>query len=204
MPLPPVSEKHACAIGRVAINWALVEGILAKIVIDLLSLNPEPGHASTAEVSIIQRIQLIKTLIGLTGNKSWINEWGALENELGDMRVMRNDVIHAEWRGSPDPLAPNQGIRTKAKGRVTITLNFAPTTEMVKLASEIRDLEEKLGRFAYTVVIGGAPAIISGPNPPGPPPIRLQGRKGSAQVPLHPPKRERKRQRKLLVAKRLP
>jgi hypothetical protein len=197
-----ISKDHAAAIGNVVTNWAIVEGQLANIISYLLRLPPAPSHATTAETSVIQRIHLIKTLVGLTGNQAWIDAWKQLETDLDDLRTRRNDVVHAEWRATGIPDTPHEGIRVKARGRLLITVNLAPTRDILKLASAIASLEEKLSRFVYTLVAGGAPAIIASPNPPGPSPTPSQGHKGSGPAPTRLAKSARKRIRRAKLKNR--
>jgi hypothetical protein len=68
---PPIKPDHAAAIGHVAAHWSLIQEHLGFLIYGLLGLHSMVGHAVTAELSTIQRVQMICTFVGLTGNKAW-------------------------------------------------------------------------------------------------------------------------------------
>ena len=179
----PVTDDQAAAIGRVAVNWSLVEAHVSFIIHDLLDLPSSPSHAVTAELGMVHRIYLAETLIGLTGNVTWIGEWAKIGKVMDKLRNQRNDVIHAEWRSfGPEDL---EGIRIKARGRVSITLSRTPIAQLQKLAKDIAVLEDRLARYAYTLTVGEARKIIASPDPPGPPPSPAPARKKDAPSQAH-------------------
>jgi hypothetical protein len=132
----PITNEHAAAIGRVAVNWSLVEGQVAYLIMSLLSLQASPSHAVTAELGMLARLDLVETLIGLTGSSSWTSEWAEIDKEIDDLRVRRNDVIHAEWRYAGRQ-EEHESIRIKARGRVSITLSLVPTSQIANLSKDI-------------------------------------------------------------------
>jgi hypothetical protein len=197
---PPISKEHAAAIGHVAANWSLIEGQTANLTYNLLSLHAPAGHAVTAEMGMIQSGYLVKALIALTGNEAWIIEWDEIAVVLEDLRNRRNDAVHSEWSVHADE---HFGLRRKAKGRVRVTLTPMPTRTLEGLVREIKALEDRMARFSYVVIVGGAPALINRLDPPGlllpPPPSRARprSRKQNAPVRTRALKREQKQLRRL-------
>lgn len=165
---PFLSPDHATAIGYVAANWALVEDHLGWLIYNLLGLQSMPGEAVTAELPALQRLVLIRTLVGMTGNVQWIERWASLSNEIDTLRIERNNVIHGVWRGDQMTLNPINR-RVKAKGRVSITFTPFDPLQIFELSGFILRLANDIAKFNINLVSNGAIEILRSPNPPGPP-----------------------------------
>jgi hypothetical protein len=184
---PPIKKDHAAALGYVAAHWSLVEEHQKYLISSLLGLQPLPGHAVTAEISVLQRLYAIEALVGLTGNKEWITEWSQIVTETNRLRPLRNNAVHAIWHVVGDE---HWGMRVKAKGRVSVTFGATPTADLAGLSDEILALEDRIAKFTYKVVIGGASEILKQPSPPGH--ASAQAQPQSGQAPSRPQARARK------------
>lgn len=189
---PPIRPEHAAAIGYVAAHWSLIEEHLAFLISNTLGLHAIPGWAVTAELSTIQRVNMISALIDLSGHPEWINEWAGIIATFENLRNRRNDAVHS----TSQVVGPaHWTLRIKAKGRVSIKQGPVYTPALQRLSDEILELEERIAVFDYEVITGGIGKIINQLHPPGwpvHPPTPRQSRKG----PAHIPKRERRRRRR--------
>jgi hypothetical protein len=186
---PPIKPEHAQAIGYVAFHWSLIEEQLGFIIFNLLNLHSILGAAATAELSTLNRISTIGAFINLTGNKTWIDKWGAIATDLDDLRNRRNDVVHSAWqfRG-----LEHRRSRTKARGQLVIQSGPVATEDLIKLSDEILGLVDKIDALTLTLIQAGAWKIINQFHPPGwKAPSQIQGLSPRAPVQTPNPKRAR-------------
>jgi hypothetical protein len=172
---PPIKPEYAQAIGYVAAHWSLIEEQLGFIAYNLLSLHTIPGMAVTAELTTLQRIQLITTLVSLSGNKDWIDRWDAIAIVLDGLRNRRNNAIHSTWR---IVWAGHMSTRIKARGQVKVTYETLPTpVPLEELSSEILSLIDQIDALTLSLLQGSAGKIINQFHPPGwTSPTQSQGR----------------------------
>lgn len=194
-----ITRDHAAAIGYVVTNWGLVEARLAQTIGILLGTNSMPTYAITAETTSEARMQVITTLVNLAGRPLWKATWKGLASDLRALRTMRNDLVHAEWRGTQNALMPNTATRVKARGgRVEIRLHFPSTRTLREMAESIAGLEDRLAVFQGALFLGDAASLIANPDRASAP--DPQGRAATPSRPERIPKRELKRLRKEKVA----
>lgn len=183
---PPISAEYAAAIGYVAAHWTFIEFQFAFLIYNLLGLHTIAGYAVTTEAGALQRLQILTTLIGLTGEEDWINEWGKIAKEFDALRNRRNDAVHAQWQ----PIgAEHWSMRIKARGQVTVTYGPVPIEDLKELSEKILVLEKMIVDIGSRLFKGGAKKIINQLHPPGPPLPKDPPPRNRAQI----PKRERKR-----------
>lgn len=186
-----ITRDHAAAIGYVVTNWGLVEARLAQTIGILLGTNSMPTHAITAERSSADRMQMIFTLLRLAGNEVWLVRWQRLAAELETLRTQRNDIVHAEWRGTEYALMPNVATRVKARGRVKIELHIPSTKQVGDLSEAIAAVADRLAAFEAKLFNGGAAAMIGATIPTGADPSRWNTQGGTKPQTLRKPKSAR-------------
>ena len=120
---------------------------------------------------MLQRLNLIKSLVNLTGNEEWVTEWSDLERRIDALRIRRNDAIHSIWE-----FAGNEhvGTRIKSKGRVNLSVTPTHTNELWELASRLMDITKPILDFGDKLLAGGAPKLLRLKRPPGPLPTPHQ------------------------------
>lgn len=170
----------------------MVEQQLAFIIYELLHLNTIPGWAATAELTTLQRINMISAFVNLTGEKAWIDAWADIAVSLDDLRNRRNDAVHSVW----EVVGPGHAHRRiKAKGRLSVKQGPVTTPVLSALADEILDLLQRLGEFTFTISVRDAWKIINQISPPGwPTPLPAPSPSPKAQ--RRNPKRERQMRRR--------
>jgi len=95
----PLSKDHLSAIGRISVEWTLLEKAIALVVWELAGLREEQGHAVTTHIPTLTLIDMAKTLA---------NEWlpndpteEKLKAHLGriayELRSKRNRAVHGLW-----------------------------------------------------------------------------------------------------------
>ena len=155
---PPIKPDHAQAIGYVAANWSLVEEMLMVAIGFLLNLPPNVRAALTAEVSALNRVIMIRALLEVAKDPELLTEWHLLQCELNDLRVRRNDVVHATWR----VVEPGHySTRIKAKSKFKIDFKPVDTLEVVKLSKEIADFSDKLVSFNSGIISSEVPKRLA-------------------------------------------
>jgi hypothetical protein len=144
---PSISPEHAEAMGYVVSAWALLEEHHAWLIGNLLDLQEDVSAALIAEMSELQRVNVITALVTLAGKAKWMDEWAAISHEVKRLRPLKNNAIHsATWGYSAEDLsirrysAQHLSARVNAKGKVSITHAPVETSELFLLAQSIRDL----------------------------------------------------------------
>jgi hypothetical protein len=196
---PPISADHAAAIGYVAAHWSLIEEMLGVMLYQAISLHTIPGYAVIAEISTLQRLNMISALLNLTGNKNWTDAWSDLSVAMDALRNRRNDAIHSTWQ-----VAGPEHFRTrmKAKGKLSITRGIVTTAELNQLSEDLLDMFWELTQFWVKLLQAGVGKIINQYHPPGwpvhgpqtTPPTPSPGPRSQPRN----PKRERQRRRREL------
>ena len=210
---PSIPEEHAAAIGYVALRWSEVETSVLDILRGLLDLRWAASQALTAEMPILLAVKIVASLIQLTGNTAWGRQWRAIEIDFDRLRPLRNDAVHATWIKSNDgPLSTRKG----SKGKLRIRYELVSAETLNSLSNEIVSFDEKIQKFASTLVIGqrgpfqalppeSAATLLRERRPPGadfsqiPPDIKEQrilevlGRTQPPTPPVPTPKRPRAR-----------
>lgn len=150
-------------MGYVVSAWALLEEHHAWLIGNLLNLQEEVCAALIAEMSELQRLNVITALVTLAGKAKWMDEWAAISNEVQRLRPLRNNAIHSvTWGYSAEDLsirrysAQHMGARVNARGKVSITHAPAETSELFLLAQSIRDLTLWQAKFNIKLKEKGA------------------------------------------------
>jgi hypothetical protein len=145
-------------------------------------------------LSTIQRVQLISTLISLSGENDWIDRWDGIATALDGLRNRRNDAVHSTWRATA---VGHFGARAKAKGQVKIKYDLVPTEALENLSTEILALVDEIDNLTLKLLQSGAGKIINQFHPPGwTPPIQSQGPSQGPPAQTPNPKRARQQRRR--------
>jgi hypothetical protein len=144
----------------------------------LLDIEGEHGHAVTAEMPFLQRINVISALTHCIRDHDLLDHWEDICRIADIVRTQRNDVVHAQWQVAG---ADNILSRTKARGRVTFRSEPIPTAKLVELETAITDLIDDFAWFTHQLALRGfKKALIAGQA--NPPLDRTQSRKALAQA----------------------
>lgn len=145
----PIDDKVASAIGRVSVNWSIVEYSNLLLILDITENNSALGHIMLFEASLIQRQYMIKSLLHFSRKLEWVVEWRDIEQRVTDLRGERNDIIHGYWAEHFE--AGAQVSRLKARGQLQVgftnkssqdILNIAD--RMVHSSTEVEEFRKKL------------------------------------------------------------
>jgi hypothetical protein len=136
-----VPREYAEAIGFVAVHWAAVEASVETgiwYLLDMLGEDAEPrANTLTAEMSLINRMFVVTSLLNLEGEDYAIETWKTLVTRINDLRNRRNRVVHSQWRRTgPDVVIAK---KTTSKGVLRPVIKEETVGEIRQLASEIAD-----------------------------------------------------------------
>lgn len=156
---------HAAALGRVVSRWSVVEDYCRLMIHCLLDIEGEHGHAVTAEMPFLQRMNVISALTHCIRDHDLLDHWEDICQIADAVRTQRNDVVHAQWQVAG---ADNILSRTKARGRVTFRSEAIPTKQLAELETAITDLIDDFAWFQHQLAVRGfKKALIAGQaNPP--------------------------------------
>lgn len=173
--IPPIPSDRLEAIGRISAAWTFIELTLAYLIAKLTSHPDKVGKALTAELTFLQKVALIGSLIDCSQKQDVAELWELAVNDLNQIRNMRNDVIHGfSYDHTEGPVA----IRFKAKGKLSISGYPASVTALNQLFQQEVQMLQVLHRADQLFDMVGLPAIIA--NPPKGSPDRTPSRKARA------------------------
>lgn len=160
---PPITQKHAQAIGYLVTEWAIVDGILSVLIATLLRSNTEVTHAVSAEMSPLHRFNTITALLYATREQEWVDEWISVSAPFERLRIVRNDVVHSSWH----VVHPSHwSYRATARGKVTIKFVELSTERVNQTTEEIKSLSASLVAFNYNVAVPAAKTLAQSPIKP--------------------------------------
>jgi hypothetical protein len=175
---PAMPQEHAAALGRVVSRWTVAEDYCRLIIHCLLDIEGEHGHAVTAEMSFLQRMNTISALTHCLRDHDLLDHWEDICRIADVVRGQRNDMVHAQWQIAG---ADNILTRIKARGRVTFRLEAIPTEQLAELETAITGLIDDFGWFTQQLARRGFKKAITA-GLANPPLDRTQSRNARAQA----------------------
>jgi hypothetical protein len=155
---PPIKPDHAQAIGYVAAHWSLVEESLTVVIGFLLRLPQTVREALTAEINTLNRTLIISALLEVGADQELLDEWHLLRREFDDLRVRRNDVVHAAWR----VVEPGHySKRIKARSKFKVEFKPVATEELAKLSKEIVEFADKMVSLISGIIFSNVPERLA-------------------------------------------
>ncbi len=121
--LPP-SDEHLRSIGRITVNFALLEEILSLCIRALMKSEQQVGHIITAGLSFKQKVALFSSLYRYKVHST--EEPAELKNLLSRVaqaEEKRNATIHAIW-GPGTTKETVTRVKTTAKRSSGLKLHF--------------------------------------------------------------------------------
>jgi hypothetical protein len=150
--LLPLTTDHFTAIGRVAMEWSVIEGYIAFLVRVLVDNNKRIGMTMTVNLQSPAHCDLLKALIyerlGDTPDvkrfRKFIDHIN-IDKEDGrrSPRTRRNTIIHGSWVSAGDP-PTTYAVTHKARGRLKSKSMAYSIVNINAFADEIGDLTGKL------------------------------------------------------------
>ena len=145
-----LKDGHFRAIGRVAVEWAILELYLHIVIWGLLKVSQPVGHAVTAPVmSMNTKLHMVRSLAneskGLTTDAR--KHFMALMDCVSNLQTDRNNVVHAIWSVSSKPDAANRSKFT-GWGQVKFINEDMTASEIEEIADNIAGLANDVLDFA--------------------------------------------------------
>ena len=146
--LDHIPEVHLRGIGQVALSWAILEGVVERVIWRGARLDDNQGLSLTTHMNMPMRLDAMCSIINYVFPDSELDETakalsGRIRNELSPLR---NDVVHTRVIKFPDV---EQTVRPKYKARgklekQVITIDGGDYKEIsnkiLKTAHELRQL----------------------------------------------------------------
>ena len=151
--------KHHAAIGGVALHWTHVENFVQSILWRLAGLKPDIGRCITHHMPFRSLCDAILTIANeMPAYKHFAPELGLLFRECDQLRVKRNDTVHALWAiflqsGNDEEESIElragevEGMIIKARGRLNIKINSTTATQIDNISEDIVSFSKKLAEF---------------------------------------------------------
>lgn len=167
---PDLPEEHLTAIGRVAVNAALVDSEIEQLIHSILGAHANPQGYSytgsqraaqliTAGMSASELIDRCRAMYlddvvvphGRTPER--INEFHGLMREAAKLTGERNNIIHAHWVYLDDPSASGRAafgwaVKRDQSSSDSIERPRMKITEPPRTAAEIDDVARRLRALA--------------------------------------------------------
>ena len=96
-----IPDEHLTVIGKVFLNWSLLEFILTRIISSLLNLDHKTGRIITCTMNYAEKIRKIKELANHTQVENSTNLKEILI-KFDSAREKRNDIAHGVWAQDDD------------------------------------------------------------------------------------------------------
>ncbi len=155
---------HHAAIGRVALNCTHLEDNLQSVLWRLAGLDARVGRCITQHMPFRSLCDAIITVVNESPKYSHLlDEIKKLLKDCNDLRVKRNDTVHALWGiflapiGKEDPDNPQvinagtgevTGMVIKARGQLSLKINHTTVFAIDKISEEIIELNRRIADFA--------------------------------------------------------
>lgn len=112
-----VSDDHLRSIGRVVVNFAVLEGFLSFVIRILMKTERDVGEIVTAQLSFAQRVTAASSLFMHRLNSAEkLTEWKELLVRVEQAGAKRNAVVHSVWiLGETPDRARRLGTTAKRK-----------------------------------------------------------------------------------------
>jgi hypothetical protein len=94
-------NEHLSVIGKIFLNWSLLEFILTRIISSLLNVDYKTGRIITRTMNCATKILKIKRLAKHTQVENLINLHKIIE-KIERAREKRNDIAHGVWAQDND------------------------------------------------------------------------------------------------------
>ena len=96
-----IPNEHLTVIGKVFLNWSLLEFILTRIISSLLNVDHKTGRIITRTMNCAEKIKKIKELAKHTQVENSTNLKEILI-KIDSAREKRNDIVHGVWAQDDD------------------------------------------------------------------------------------------------------
>ena len=96
-----IPDEHLTVIGKVFLNWSLLEFILTRIISSLLDVDYKTGRIITRTMNCAEKIKKIKELAKHTQVENLTNLKEILI-KIDSAREKRNDIAHGVWAQDDD------------------------------------------------------------------------------------------------------
>jgi hypothetical protein len=198
-----IPEDYLTAIGRVVVQWSLMEAMLEGLIWQSLRVRNDLGRTVTAQLQAMSKLDLLCASLWQTKPKlaGQMESVARYVNEC--LRGQRNAVAHGMWTAPMNRALPIASIiKFSAKGRLTTQERyFASPTELDDIATKIGEVTAWLIEFGKLLPKLRQRRGGLGHKTPEPPPPQscATRRKLSLQPPTAhpiappPPKRKRRK-----------
>jgi hypothetical protein len=137
--LESVPRDFATEVGRVAINWSLLETMVDRAIGSILRVRGELLGAMTTGLGIQMRIDMLESLSATLRHKRQRQTLEEIIQAIKDKQSDQNFIIHAAWISASDPDVQGYVLRRK-KPRVELWT----WEDIARVATEINEIQGRL------------------------------------------------------------
>ena len=141
-----LSAKHLQAIGEVAVRWSALEFTISWLIWEFADLPGSLGWAITAHLSERTRVDICNSLtFEVLGDTALTGELRThLNFIITTVYPKRNKFVHSRWGASMSSRDKSEVQTVKARGKVTIGSEQFTSDDILVVAKDIFDANEKL------------------------------------------------------------
>ncbi|MBX3488291.1 hypothetical protein [Parvibaculum sp.] len=150
---PPFLPPHMLqAIGNLAAYWAYLESAVEIAIWTLLGVPRSKGAAITTHMGIVSRCDALRTLVSseFSDNQALIDEINNLVSRIGTARIMRNNIVHAFWKHTPEGQEA-AALKISARGKFKQTSVSYSLEDIVASTNTTFDLTSEIHAFLEVV-----------------------------------------------------
>lgn len=100
-------------IGRLVINWSLLESSLNNLVWDFLNLDVSRGRVMTSRMDVRNLVSTIRDLGAICAEESDFFKLSPILDEIDILREQRNLVVHGIWAVTKRGETVSMSLKTK-------------------------------------------------------------------------------------------
>jgi hypothetical protein len=137
-----VGEKHLIALGKITVNFQLVEHHLAKLIWALLASDLEVARTVTAELSFRTLVAVASSLYRLRVSKpASISAMEDVMRRACKAEEKRNTMIHSTWIAG-DPSEDPGRLKSTAKLKHGLKHHYeeVPVKDLERIATDLSEV----------------------------------------------------------------
>jgi len=145
----PLSDEYLRAIGRITVNFAVLERGISSCVESLISSDPKLGHIITAGLSFRSLLDLLSSLYKYRNdNPNAITKLDKLIAQIARTGQKRDIITHSFWVID----FPGDEREEKIRGKITAKRNKGLMFQVEKVSvEELNKIADEIAEVLYEV-----------------------------------------------------
>ena len=156
-----IIEEYFPLIGEITSSFNSLDNLLSEDLIEFINPNDsEIGWIIISGMSFVQKIELWENILlwyikddgKLDDEQILIEKLKDLSNNLKEIGIIRNKIVHADWDGMNDKLLVKNKTKTSKKGGVEHYYLTIDKTEFYKRIIQIEVIYDEFSKFNINLI----------------------------------------------------